>query len=78
MDRDHKLSLTRQAAVLGIGRGSVYYRACRVPPAELAIMWRVDELHLDYPFAGSRMLRDLLRGEGIAIGYGAWLRVAGA
>jgi putative transposase len=68
IDRDHKLPLTRQAAVLGIGRGSVYYRACPVPPAELAIMRRIDELHLDYPFAGSRMLRDLLRGEGIAIG----------
>jgi transposase InsO family protein len=39
-----------------------------VPAAELAIMRRIDELHLDYPFAGSRMLRDLLRGEGIAIG----------
>jgi len=68
IDRDHKLPLTRQAAVLGIGRGSVYYRACPVPAAELAIMRRIDELHLDYPFAGSRMLRDLLRGEGIAIG----------
>jgi len=39
-----------------------------VSPADLAIMRRIDELHLDYPFAGSRMLRDLLRGEGIAIG----------
>src|SRR4029077_11352925 len=56
------------AAVLGIGRGSLYYSACPVPHAELAIMRRIDELHLDYPFAGSRMLRDLLRGEGIAIG----------
>ena len=32
-----------------------------------SIMRRMDELHLDYPFAGSRMLRDLLRGEGIEI-----------
>ena len=39
-----------------------------MPAADLAIMRRIDELHLDYPFAGSRMLRDLLRGEGIAIG----------
>jgi putative transposase len=36
--------------------------------AELAIMRRIDAVHLDYPFAGSRMLRDLLRGEGLAIG----------
>jgi putative transposase len=39
-----------------------------VAPADLAVMRRIDELHLDYPFAGSRMLRDLLRGEGVAIG----------
>ena len=68
IDRGHKLSLTHQAAVLGISRGSLYYSACPVPPAELVIMRRIDELHLDYPFAGSRMLRDLLRGEGIEIG----------
>jgi putative transposase len=68
IDRGHKLPLTRQAAMLGVSRSSLYYSACSVPPAELAIMRRIDELHLDYPFAGSRMLRDLLRGEGIAIG----------
>jgi putative transposase len=68
IDRGHKLPLTRQTAVLGISRGSLYYSACPVPPAELAIMRRIDELHLDYPFAGSRMLRDLLRGEGVVIG----------
>ena len=68
IDRGHTLPLIRQAAVLGISRGSLYHSACPVPPAELAIMRRIDELHLDYPFAGSRMLRDLLRGEGIEIG----------
>ena len=68
IDRGHELPLSRQAAVLGISRGSLYYSACPVPAAALAIMRRIDELHLDYPFAGSRMLRDLLRGEGIAIG----------
>lgn len=68
IDRGHDLPLTRQAALLGISRGSVYYSTCPVPAGELAIMRRIDELHLDYPFAGSRMLRDLLRGEGIAIG----------
>ena len=66
--RGHRLPLTRQAAMLGISRGSLYYSACPVSEAELAIMRRIDELHLDYPFAGSRMLRDLLRGEGVAIG----------
>ena len=51
---------------LGIGRGSLYYDPCPVSVADLAVMRRIDDLHLDYPFADSRMLRDLLRGEGIA------------
>src|SRR5271165_6484171 len=45
-----------------------HYEARPVPAAELAIMRRIDALHMDYPFAGSRMLRDLLRGEGVPIG----------
>ena len=68
IDRGHQLPLSRQAEILGISRGSLYYDPCPVSAADLAIMRRIDELHLDYPFAGSRMLRDLLRGEGIAIG----------
>jgi putative transposase len=68
IDREHELPLTRQAEILRLSRGSLYYQPCAVSAADLAIMRRIDELHLDYPFAGSRMLRDLLRGEGIAIG----------
>ena len=68
IDRGHRLTLSRQAELLGISRGSLYYDPCPVSVADLAVMRRIDELHLDYPFAGSRMLRDLLRGEGIAIG----------
>ena len=68
IDRGHELPLTRQAELLRLSRGSLYYQPRPVPAADLAIMRRIDELHLDYPFAGSRMLRDLLRGEGIAIG----------
>jgi putative transposase len=68
IDREHALPLTRQATLLKLSRGSLYYQARPVSPADLAIMRRIDELHLDYPFAGSRMLRDLLRGEGVAIG----------
>jgi putative transposase len=68
IERDHDLPLTRQAELLGLSRGSLYYHRRAVPAADLAIMRRIDELHLDYPFAGSRMLRDLLCGEGIAIG----------
>ena len=68
IDREHELALTRQAALLKLSRSGLYYRARPVTPADLAVMRRIDELHLDYPFAGSRMLRDLLRGEGVAIG----------
>jgi putative transposase len=68
IDRNHELPLTRQAALLRLSRSSLYYEPQPVPEAELAIMRRVDALHLDYPFAGSRMLRDLLRGEGVVIG----------
>ena len=68
IDRSHELPLTRQAQVLKLSRSSLYYRPEPVSPADLAIMRRMDELHLDYPFAGSRMLRDLLRGEGVQIG----------
>ena len=68
IDREHDLPLVRQAALLKLSRGSLYYKNRPVTAAALAIMRRIDELHLDYPFAGSRMLRDLLRGEGVAIG----------
>src|SRR5271157_1214466 len=68
IDSTHGLSLARQAALLQLSRSGLYYRPRPVPPSDLAIMRRMDELHLDYPFAGSRMLRDLLRGEGVAIG----------
>ena len=68
IDRSHELPLTRQAQVLKLSRSSLYYRPQPVSAADLAIMRRIDELHLEHPFAGSRMLRDLLRGEGVQIG----------
>jgi putative transposase len=68
IDRSHALPLTRQAEALGISRGSVYYTPRPVSASDLALMRRMDELHLDYPFAGSRMLRDLLVAEGFPVG----------
>ena len=68
IDREHELPLVRQADLLGLSRGSLYYKNRPVTAAALAIMRRIDELHLEYPFAGSRMLGDLLRGEGVEIG----------
>jgi putative transposase len=64
----HDLPVTRQAKVLCVSRGAVYYKPRPVPSQDLAIMRRMDELHLERPFAGSRMLRDLLNREGVVIG----------
>src|SRR5262249_47896740 len=68
IDRAHDLPITKQAEALNISRGSVYYLPRPVPKADLAIMRRLDRLHLEFPFAGSRMLRDLLVVEGCMIG----------
>jgi len=68
IDRDHELSMSRQAAALAISRGSVYYQPRPVSEEDLALMRVIDELHLECPFAGSRMLRDLLNLMGIRVG----------
>ncbi|MDT6941018.1 IS3 family transposase [Brucella pseudogrignonensis] len=68
IDRAHKLSVARQAKLLGFSRSSVYYSPRPVSDGDLALMRRIDELHLEYPFAGSRMLQGLLKGEGLEVG----------
>ena len=68
IDRSHALPIAKQAKALGISRSSVSDLPRSVPAADLAIMRRMDEIHLEFPFAGSRMLRDLLNQEGIEIG----------
>ena len=67
IDRGHDLPITRQAKALNYQPGQRLLPApSGVHRADLAIMRRLDELHLDYPFAGSRMLRDLLAHRGLA------------
>src|SRR6266403_3675024 len=68
IDRKHDLSITKQAEILKVSRGSVYYLPRPVSSADLEIMQRLDRLHLEYPFAGSRMLRGLLALQGCKIG----------
>jgi putative transposase len=68
IDRTHPLSVVRQCQLLGVARSTAYYQPTPVADAELALMRRIDELHLQYPFAGARMLRDLLRQNGQAMG----------
>ena len=68
IDRKHDLPLATQARLLGMTRSTAYREPEPVCAADLAVMRRIDELHLDYPFAGSRMLRSMLANEGIVIG----------
>ena len=68
IDRAHDLPLTKQAETLNISRRSLYYVPELVRPADLALMRQMDELHLEFPFAGSRMLRDLLAADGSKVG----------
>jgi putative transposase len=64
----HPLPVTRQCQLLALPRSSVYYTPQPVPATDLALMRQLDELHLEHPFAGSRMLRDLLRLRGVVVG----------
>jgi len=68
IDRNHELPIARQAELLGISRASVYYLPRPLPQADLALMRRIDALHLEHPFMGARMLRDSLRREGFEVG----------
>jgi putative transposase len=68
IDPNHDLSLIRQAELLELSRASLYYQPMPTSLADLALMRRIDELHLELPFAGSRLLRDLLNQEGHRIG----------
>ena len=68
IDPAHSLPLTKQAAALGISRSSIYYLPQPVSERDQALMNRIDRLHLDYPFAGARMLRDMLNQEGFKVG----------
>ena len=64
MDHDSPMTITRQAQLVGISRSSVYYQPQPPSARDLMLMKRIDQLHMDHPFAGARMLRDLLRLEG--------------
>ena len=68
IDPKHDLPIQKQAEVLQISRSTVYYQARPVSQADLWLMRQIDELHLNYPFAGSRMLRDLLGHQGLEVG----------
>jgi putative transposase len=68
IDPKHELPIARQAELVGISRAAVYYVPRPISEADLALQRRIDALHLEHPFAGSRMLKKLLRREGIEVG----------
>ena len=68
IDASRKLPIVRQAELLAISRSTIYYRPCPISNADRILMRRIDALHMDYPFAGSRMLRDMLRQQGLEVG----------
>jgi putative transposase len=68
IDADHLLPVTCQTKLLELSRSSVYYRSEPTPDSDLRLMRRIDELHLEHPYAGARMLRDMLRCQGHVIG----------
>jgi putative transposase len=68
IDRGHALSVTKQAEAAGIARSTVYYLPRPVSAADLELMRQIDRLHLEFPFAGARMLRGLLAANGSKTG----------
>jgi len=68
IDRQHPLPVVQQCQILALARSSVYAVPQPVSAATVAVMRQIDELHLLHPFAGSRMLRDLLRLNGVTVG----------
>jgi putative transposase len=68
IEPSHALPVVRQCTLLDLSRSSVYYTPQPVSASDLALMRRIDELHLNHPFAGARMLRDFLHQEGITVG----------
>ena len=68
IDRTHDLPVVRQVQLLDLSRSSVYYLPQPTPEGDLQLMRRIDEFHLEHPFAGARMLRDILKLEGVEIG----------
>ena len=65
---NHKLPIKQQCQILQLARSTAYYQPEPISPEDLALMRRIDELHLKFPFAGARMLSRILNREGLAVG----------
>jgi putative transposase len=74
IDRTHDLPVAGQCQILSLARSTAYYQPQEVSEADLVLMRRIDELHLEHPFAGSRMLHDILRRAAIEPAASMWSR----
>ena len=80
IDREHELPVVRQCELLDLARSTAYYAPLPVPEADLALMRRIDELHLAHPFLGARKLARMLTRAGVAVGrrhVGSLMRLMG-
>ena len=66
--RNDKLPITQQARLLSMSRSSLYYKSRSPSPGTLAVIHRIDRLHMEHPFAGSRMLPMMLHRAGHQVG----------
>jgi len=65
---EHKLPIVRQCDLIALAPSTFYYKPAPISEDDLQLMFRIDQLHLEMPFAGARMLRDTLHQEGFRIG----------
>ena len=70
IDRSHELPISQQCRVLDISRSSYYYQAVPMDQGDVDLMRMIDEIHLKYPFYGSRKVRDEFRDRGFQVGRG--------
>ncbi|ENV06963.1 hypothetical protein F967_00644 [Acinetobacter sp. CIP 102637] len=68
IDKTHQLSVRQQSQLIQINRSTLYYKPKEISSTDLSLMRLIDEIHLDYPFMGSRMIRDMLQRQGHQIG----------
>lgn len=68
IDKTHQLSVRQQSQLIQINRSTLYYKPKEISSTDLSWMRLIDEIHLDYPFMGSRMIRDMLQRQGHQIG----------
>jgi putative transposase len=68
IDREDKLPVTRQCEILDLNRSGIYYQPVPLSEGDRDLMRQIDEIHLNYPFYGSRKIRDELWSRGYDVG----------